>query len=132
MILVDSSVWINLLGKSRKHRLSPERLLEVATCPPVIQEVLQGIGNDLAYQRIQESLLALPCFGNPLDMDLYLTASDLYRLARKQGITIRSSVDCLIAAIALRHSLEVWHSDRDFDSLAKITGLKTRTGSTLD
>jgi predicted nucleic acid-binding protein len=132
MILIDSSIWIDLLGLSRKDQLSQERLLEVATCPPVIQEVLQGIKNDLAYQRVKESMLALPRFGDPADMDLHLAASDLYRLARKQGITVRSSVDCLIATIALQNGLEVWHSDRDFQELAKITGLKTQTGTTLD
>jgi predicted nucleic acid-binding protein len=47
-------------------------------------------------------------------------------LARRTGLTIRSSVDCLIAACALRNDLTILHRDRDFRSLAKISGLKQR------
>jgi predicted nucleic acid-binding protein len=51
----------------------------------------------------------------------------LYRAARRRGITARSSVDCLIAACALRHDLEILHRDRDFAMLARVSGLRHRS-----
>jgi predicted nucleic acid-binding protein len=124
MILVDTSVWVDLLGLARRHRVPAERLPEFATCPVVIQEVLQGIRNDLAHQRAKEGLLSLPRFGDQAPVEIHLEASEIYRLGRRRGVTIRSSTDCLIAATALRHQLTVWHADRDFDAIARFTGLK--------
>ena len=69
-------------------------------------------------------MLALPRLGDPVSLDLYLQAADLYRMGRTKGLTIRSSVDCLIAAIAIDHKVPVWHEDRDFSTLAKYTGLQ--------
>jgi predicted nucleic acid-binding protein len=57
---------------------------------------------------------------------VYYEAVDLYRAARRAGITIRSSVDCLIAACALRHDLTVLHRDRDYAALARICPLNSR------
>jgi predicted nucleic acid-binding protein len=48
------------------------------------------------------------------------------RTARRAGLTVRSSVDCLIAAAALRNDLEVLHRDRDFDALSRVSGLRVR------
>ena len=51
---------------------------------------------------------------------------DLYRSARRTGLTVRSSADCLIAVCALRHDLEVLHRDRDFAAIAKVAPLRHR------
>lgn len=124
MILVDTSIWINLLSKKPRHILSDEQLAKVATCPPVIQEILQGVRDDLAHRRLQGSLLALPVLGNPLSLELYLQAAEIFRQGQLKGLTIRSGVDCLIAAIAIAHRISIWHIDRDFDKIAKFTALK--------
>ena len=124
MILVDSSIWIELFNSNLFAKIDLNRLSQLATCPPVIQEVLQGIKNEKAYSPIKEGLCALPCLGNPLTLNEYLLASDLYRLARKKGKTVRSSIDCLIAAIAINNDIPVWHKDRDFTLLADISNLK--------
>src|SRR3990167_230484 len=121
MILVDTSIWINIFNLKHFAPLDLNKISIWATCPPVIQEVLQGINSDKAFNTIKEGLCALPCFNNPLSLDEYLLASDLYRLARKKGKTVRSSVDCLIAAIAIINDIPVWHKDRDFDVLAEIS-----------
>jgi predicted nucleic acid-binding protein len=73
-------------------------------------------------------MLALPIVESPLGVDVVLEAAGLYRTARARGVTVRSSVDCLIAACALRHDLEVLHRDRDFDAIARVSPLRQRRG----
>jgi predicted nucleic acid-binding protein len=127
VVLVDTSVWIEVFRKSSAVAL--ETLVEfdeIVTCPPVIQEVLQGFDSEPAFLRARESMLAMPIVESPVGVDVYAEAIDLYRAARRLGLTVRSSVDCLIAACALRHQLEVLHCDRDFDALARISALRSR------
>jgi predicted nucleic acid-binding protein len=52
--------------------------------------------------------------------------SVLYRAARRSGLTVRSYVDCLVAACDIRNDLEVLHSDRDYSLLAEVAPLKQR------
>lgn len=128
MTLVDTSVWIEVFRRRRPLELaSLIPFDEVVTCLPVIQEVLQGFGDETAYLRAREAMLALPIVGSPIRDELVLAAVNLYRAARKRGLTVRSSVDCLIAACALRHDLEVLHRDRDFPALAQVSALRERT-----
>jgi len=63
---------------------------------------------------------------SPLSDEAHLQAVDLYRAARRAGLTVRSGVDCLIGACALRNSLTVAHHDRDLDALAKVSPLEVR------
>jgi len=125
MILVDTSVWIDVFRKGA--RASLESLLdldEIVTCLPVIQEVLQGFRDQRAFRIAQEAMQAFPIVESPLQGVVFGHAVDLYRQARRQGLTIRSGVDCLIAACALRHELPVLHRDRDFSALAMISPLE--------
>ncbi len=123
MILVDTSVWIGLF-RGEVPPPDVERMDTLLICPPVLQEVMQGIGSEPAAHRIERDLRALRCLADPVSADLYLEAAALYRLFRRKGATIRSANDALIAAIALRHRVPVWHRDRDFDQIARFTALE--------
>lgn len=123
MILVDTSVWINFLRGQMPQRPGQDELLLFATCNPVIQEVMQGVTDSPGRVPFRDSLLALPRFADPIPTDLYLEAADIFRDGRRRGYAIRSSVDCLIATIAIRHQVPVWHADRDFDNIARYTRL---------
>ena len=63
-----------------------------------------------------------------MPLAVYLEAAELFRVARRGGFTVRSSVDCLIAACAARHSIAVLHRDRDFDALAKVAAIDVQAG----
>jgi predicted nucleic acid-binding protein len=126
MILVDTSIWIELLNGRLGSRVSQEELLNFATCGPVVQEVLQGLRQDPASEDFRDALLALPILSEQLPSAAFLSAAEIYRLGRAKGYTIRSSTDCLIAAIAIDNGVPVWHKDRDFRSIARYTGLRTR------
>lgn len=125
MFLVDTSVWIEVFR--RRNPLPLEEVVEfddVVTCWPVIQEVLQGFREERAYFLAREAMTSLPIVESPLRPRVFEDAVRLYRDARRTGLTIRSGVDCLIAACALRNDLGVLHRDRDFGKLARICALE--------
>ncbi len=127
MVLVDTSVWIEFFRRpSRIDLRAIVDLDEVVTCLPVVQEVLQGFRDQAAFTQARESMLALPIVEAPLGQDVFEEAIGLYRRARAAGLTVRSSVDCLIAACALRHGLTVLHHDRDYAALALVSPLAAR------
>ena len=127
MILVDTSIWIAFFRESSDLDIQDVvDLDDVVTCLPVVQEVLQGFDDQRAYLRARESMIAFPIVESPLSEEVVHLAVDLYRSARRSGLTIRSSVDCLIGACALRNSLTVLHRDRDFDALARVSPLEVR------
>jgi predicted nucleic acid-binding protein len=128
VILVDTSVWIEVFRRARPLDLEALASLdEVATCLPVIQEVLQGFADERAFRTAREAMRALPCVESPLSDTVVLEAVALYRATRRAGLTVRSSVDCLVAACALRNDLEVLHRDRDFAALATVSALRQRS-----
>ena len=127
VLLVDTSVWIEFFRD--RSVVDLEAIAadeEILTCLPIVQEVLQGFRDENAFRRARGALLALPMLDAPPSADVFLAAVDLYRRTRRAGFTVRSSVDCLIAACALRHDVEVFHVDRDFDALARVSPLRVR------
>lgn len=127
MVLVDSSVWIEVFRRQSTFDIEAMvDLEEIVTCLPVIQEVLQGFDDQQAYATAREAMFSFPIVESPITASVFDSAIDLYRSARRSGLTIRSSVDCLIAACALRHSLMVLHADRDFTFLAQVCPLQVR------
>ena len=127
LYLIDTSVWIEVFRRSRPLDLeSVISIDDAVTCLPVVQEVLQGFRDESAFRVAREAMLNLPIVESPLDVDVFEEAVALYRTARSGGWTVRSSVDCLIAACALRHDLVVVHHDRDYEAIAKISRLKQR------
>ena len=128
MILVDTSVWIEVFRAHRPLDLEATvDLDDVVTCLPIVQEILQGFREENAYRRARDAMLSFPIVESPVRRDVFLDAVGLYRAARRGGRTVRSSVDCLIAACAIRHDLEVLHRDRDYAVLSEISALRERT-----
>ena len=123
MVLVDSSVWI---AELRTGGVIAANVVfeEVAICPVIMQEVLQGIRSETFYRMARGLLMSVEMLDLPLD--LFEEAAQLYRTGRATGFTIRSPFDCLIAACALRNGAEVLHSDRDFNTIARFTRLQSR------
>jgi predicted nucleic acid-binding protein len=127
VVLVDTSVWIEVFRRPSRLTLTAiADLEEIVTCLPVIQEVLQGFRDERAFRLAREALFAFPIVESPLRSEIFEEAIHLYRAARRAGLTIRSGVDCLIAACALRHGLTVVHQDRDFGAIAEVSSLHVR------
>jgi predicted nucleic acid-binding protein len=128
VILVDTSVWIDWLSDRPRIGLRPDDLQDFATCGPVVQEVVQGLWPGVESDVIRQAFLAMKRLSDPIPIDHFLTAAEIYQLGRRKGFTIRSSVDCLIAAIAIEHRVPIWHQDRDFTAIARFTALEIYTG----
>ncbi len=123
MYLVDSSAWIEYIRRTGSRAdIEVTRMVERPTptagvTEPVIMELLAGARDARNFKRIERLTDAMPlCQVDPV-CD-FAEAGALYMYLRSRGVTIRSSVDCLIAAIAWRREATVVHADRDFDAIA--------------
>lgn len=96
------------------------------TCLPVIQEVLQGFDNVAVRGVARLALDGIPTLEEPLTRPVFDEAIELFLAARRAGLTIRSGVDCLIAACAIRNDAILLHVDRDFEKLAKVSALRAQ------
>lgn len=79
-------------------------------------EVFQGLRKDPTRAAIERSFRDLP-FLEPSNIDAYLRAAEVYRKLRERGVTIRSTIDCLIAVIAEETGCALLARDRDLDTL---------------
>ena len=124
MVLVDSTIWIDLLRKRTSGAVARLRKLlelgEAAPAPVVAQEVLQGAANAPAFAALHRYFIALPLLGAGRTVELHVAAAELYARARWQAATPRSPHDCLIAVTALFADVPLLHDDRDFERLAAI------------
>jgi predicted nucleic acid-binding protein len=116
---------MELLRRGDASALPPDEWMRLATCGPILQEVFQGLQPGPWNDGFQQAFLALPCLSDPLPARTFQQAAEIYRLGRWKGYTIRSSTDCLIAAVAIEERVPVWHRDRDFAVIARFTGLQT-------
>jgi len=127
VLLVDTSAWIEVFRKPARIEMGRiGDLDDIVTCLPVIQEVLQGFTDETAFRTAREAMWSFPIVESPLGAAVFKEAVDLYRTVSRAGFTVRSGVDCLIAACALRHALTVVHVDRDFDLIARVAPLQQR------
>jgi predicted nucleic acid-binding protein len=129
VVLVDTSIWIEVFAKPRRLQLeSIVDLDDVVTALPIVQEVLQGFRDERAFAIARSAMLSFPILESPVSEGVFVEAAQLYRSARRAGITVRSGVDCLIAACAIRHNAAVLHRDRDFAALSRISPLRAERG----
>jgi len=127
MMLVDTSVWIDFFAARNTAQVvalesSIDQREDLCLCGVILTEVLQGIRDDRQYKQT-ESLLSNLIY-LPMDRSTFLLAANMYRTLRSRGITIRNSVDCMIAAVCIEHEANLLHNDRDFDHIADIFGLQ--------
>ncbi len=127
MLIVDSTVLIDLLGNTK----TPEtEWLETNAYSRVIGltdlilcEVLQGVRNEQEFKRIRSMLDRLVCFHTG-GRKLAMSAAINYRSPRTQGITVRKTIDCIIATFCIENGHVLLHRDRDFDHFEQHLGLK--------
>jgi predicted nucleic acid-binding protein len=131
-MLVDTSAWVEWLRAkdSRADELLRAALARgdvIFTTGVVVQEVLQGARDERQAGELRQ-LLATCRFVEPIFPETYDHAATLYRRCRAAGRMVRGTVDCLVAALALEHHLDVLAHDRDFATLGRVVGLRLVEG----
>lgn len=125
MILIDTSAWIEFLrdtGSPVSARVDELLEGEFATCHPVRMELLAGARDDRHLGQLR-GLLARGAL-LPTPAAHYETAAAIYRTCRRQGLTVRKLIDCLIAAHAIDAGAELLQDDADFEALTRCTALR--------
>lgn len=122
MVLVDTTVWIDFFSAhSYPHVKSLEKLIadreDVCICGIILTEVLQGIKKDSEFRRTRDLFRSLIFL--PMHYSSFILSAEIYRKLRRKGITIRKSVDCMIASIAIENEIPLLHNDKDFLPIEK-------------
>lgn len=126
MFLVDTSIWVLAQhGRFDLYAVTEQ----LAICPAIMLEALRGTPNRSAFEELREVLLRAAVLDDPTPFARFEEAADLYLRCRDAGVTIRSSIDCLVAATALVHDVPILHDDRDFEHIRRVVPLKTVTRS---
>ena len=124
-MLVDTSVWIDFLrGRDSEPVLRLKRALmigaPVGLTGLIYQEILQGAETAADYETYR-TYFGSQTFYHPRDpVESHAEAARLYFLCRRAGITLRSTIDCLIAQVAIEHAVPLLHKDRDFTRLSEV------------
>jgi predicted nucleic acid-binding protein len=119
MILADTSVLIDFFrGADTKAKARFEQVLRqplpFGITSFIFQEVLQGAASEKEYATLKRYLETQKFYHLSDPVESFARAARIYMLCRKKGITVRSTIDCLVAQTALEHNLLLLHNDRDF------------------
>ena len=128
MILVDSSVWIDLLNDVVTEQVRRLRAL-LPTTPLLIGdlilcEVLQGFRIEAEAKLVERSLSRFEAV-SLIDPELAVKAAANYRFLRRRGITVRKTIDVIIGTYCIERGHSLLHSDRDFAPMERLLGLQT-------
>ena len=128
MILADTSAWAEYYRKTgsplnRAVATLVDQPAELAVTEPVIMELLAAGRSDERLARVRHRMLSLTMLRVGA-LETYEQAAVIQRTCRSRGETVRSMIDCLIAAVAIREGASILHGDRDFDAIARHTGLQ--------
>jgi predicted nucleic acid-binding protein len=128
VILPDSSAWIEeFRGTGSGVHLALRDLLasgvEIAVTEPVVMELLAGARSKRELRATRVRLLSFTML-RVQDLVTYERASAVWRACRLAGEPVRNTLDCLIAAVAIREGVTILHADRDFDVIARHTDLQ--------
>ena len=127
MVIVDSSVWIDYFHKQATEQTawlkSSIGLRPVGLTNLILCEVLQGERDELRLGNTLKHLVSLPVFELP-GTEVAIAAAKNYRFLRNRGITVRTTIDCLIATFCILEGHRLLHRDHDYNSFEEHLGLK--------
>ena len=130
MIFLDSTVLIDYFNGRNNWQVEVlDSILGkelVVIGDYVLTEVLQGFRNEKEYQKAKTILLSFPCFDIG-GKEIALQSANNYRYLRKKGITIRKTIDTMIATFCIEHEFTLLHNDKDFEPFTKYLNLKVYT-----
>ena len=127
MVLIDTTVWIDLFNnKNTKEVFLLKGLIDkdddICLCGIIYAEVLQGIRDEGEFKKVQSILNRLIYL--PIQKHTFDKAITIYRTLRKRGITVRGTIDCIIASVCMEHEIRLLQRDKDFHRIAEAFPLK--------
>jgi len=130
MILVDTSALLPFLaGRSTRASEAVADVLseglEIALTPIVVQEVLQGAREEQEWRKLRSYLMTQVILSPRDPIATHVAAARIYYDCRRRGLTVRSTLDCVVAQIAIEHDVPLLHDDRDYEAIAQVRALKT-------
>jgi predicted nucleic acid-binding protein len=129
MIVADTSVWIDYVrGIQAPHTdLLDYELLHnrIVTGDIIIVEFLQGFRNEKDIKTAQQLMESLEYY-DFVGKEIAFKAAENFRRLRRNGITVRKTIDVIIATFCIEHRFALIHNDRDFDPMEQYLGLKVR------
>ncbi|MDM8564278.1 PIN domain nuclease [Candidatus Halobeggiatoa sp. HSG11] len=127
MLLVDSSVWIDYFnGKETPNTLYLRDKADrnkILVGDLIICEVLQGFRHDRDFEAARNLLLSF-AYHDITGRKVALLAAENYRTLRRKGVTVRKTIDILIASFCIQNNHELLHNDKDFDVIEKYLSLR--------
>jgi predicted nucleic acid-binding protein len=129
LILVDTSVMIDYLRGIENNAVSVFQYVLDHNIPfgitsLIYQEALQGVKTERDFRNVKKYLDTQRFYELKDRKESFASAAMIYFNCRKKGITINSTIDCLIAQTAIEHDLYLLHNDSDFDRINKVVPLK--------
>ena len=129
MIVADTSAWIDYFrGVNARHTDILDKELQVnrvVTGDLIITELLQGFQNAKEYREAKLLMERLE-YRDLVGKKIAFKAADHFRSLRSKGITIRKTIDVIIATFCIENGFQLIHNDRDFDAMEASLGLKVR------
>ena len=128
MIIVDTSVWIDFFNNNSNWQT--EILDELLTSEIILMgdliytEILQGFNKDKDFEEVKESLSILP-FVSMINREIAIKSANNYRKLRNKGITVRKTIDSIIATYCIENKLKLLHNDKDFKAFEENLKLLT-------
>ena len=129
MVLIDTSVLIDYFKdinneSTRKFQTILDSGIPFGINSLIYQELLQGVKTEKAFQELKEYLGSQRFYNLRHERESFAQDALIYLKCRKKGITINSTIDCIIAQTALENNLLLLHNDSDFEKMAKVVNLK--------
>ncbi|HVR41471.1 MAG TPA: PIN domain-containing protein [Thermoanaerobaculia bacterium] len=130
-VLVDTSVWVDFFNRHPSAQTETlasllEEEADVVTCGLIVAEVLQGLREAKSRSAIETHFREMEWL-SPEEPETYIEAASLFRRLRARGITIRSTVDCVIAYLAAQHDVLLLAKDRDLSLIVESKLLDLRS-----
>ncbi len=129
MIVVDTSAWIDYLhGVGAAHTDRLDRDLQsrrIIIGDLIIAELLQGVKREKEYRIVRQMIDNLE-YRDFVGKEIAIKTAENYRFLRSKGVTVRKTIDVIIATFCIENNFSLIHNDRDFDALEEHLGLSVR------
>ena len=125
MILVDTSVLVDFLRNKRNDKIDLfedilEKRIPWGINEHIYQEVLQGARDEKEFEKLREYFDTIPVYSLRYGKSSFERAAMMNVTCRHSGVTVRSTIDLLIAEAAIENDVALLHNDGDFENIGRI------------